>query len=163
MMYAFIRSMWIRGQRTAVNKSDFFEPPSIVWPRDTHFPGGNRCKIEIRIEYNCILHYFTLSIMYNSNGRRRLWCRIDDRQGAPAEMSAFFTKRLCVNSKDNSNFGMKDKKWQNRNTEVALWGSGVESTILRSTLFGKNSTLLRSTLLKRVIFDKIGKSSLFKE
>ena len=36
----------------------------------------------------------------------------------------FFTKRLCVNSKDNSNFGMKDKKWQNRNTEDALWGQG---------------------------------------
>ena len=68
-----------------------------------------------------------------------------------------------MNSKDNSNFGMKDKKWRNRNTEDALWGLGVGSTILRSTLFGKNSTLLRSTLLKRVIFDKIGKSSLFKE
>ena len=39
-------------------------------------------------------------------------------------MSAFFTKRLCVNSKDNSNVGMKDKKWQNRNTEDALWGQG---------------------------------------
>ena len=78
-------------------------------------------------------------------------------------MSAFFTKRLCVNSKDNSNFGMKGKKWWNRNTEDALWGSGVGSTILRSTIFGKNSTLLRSTLLKRLIFDKIENSSLFKE
>ena len=69
-------------------------------------------------------------------------------------MSAFFTKCLCVNSKDNSNFGMKDKKWRNRNTEDALWGSGVGSTILRSTIFGKNSTLVRSNLLKRVIFEK---------
>ena len=76
-------------------------------------------------------------------------------------MSAFFTKRLCVNSKYNSNFGMKDKKWRNRNTEDALWGSGVGITILRITIFGKNSTLLRSTILKRVIFDKIKKSSLF--
>ena len=40
----------------------------------------------------------------------------------------FLTKRLCVNSKDNSNFGMKDKKWWNRKTEDALWESGVEST-----------------------------------
>ena len=78
-------------------------------------------------------------------------------------MIAFFTKRLCVNSKENSNFGMEDKKYQNRNTEDALWGSGVGSTILRSTIFGKKSTLLRSTLLKRIIFDKIKKSGLFKE
>ena len=78
-------------------------------------------------------------------------------------MSTFFTKCLCVNCKDNSNFGMEDKKWRNRNTEEALWGSGVGSTILRSTIFDKNSSLLRSTLLKRVIFDKIERSSLFKE
>ena len=52
-------------------------------------------------------------------------------------MSAFFTKRLCVNSKDNSKFGMGDKKWQNINTEDALWGSGVGSNILRITIFGK--------------------------
>ena len=68
-----------------------------------------------------------------------------------------------MNSKDNSNFGMKEKNWRNRNTEDALWGSGVGSTNLRSTIFGKNSTLLRSTLLKRIYFDKIEKSSLFKE
>ena len=59
-----------------------------------------------------------------------------------------------MNSKDNSNFGMKDKKWGNINAKDALLGSGVGSTILRSTLFGKNSALLRSNLLKRVIFDK---------
>ena len=34
-------------------------------------------------------------------------------------------------------------------------GPGVGSTLLRSTLFGENSTPLRSTLLKRVVFDKI--------
>ena len=39
----------------------------------------------------------------------------------------------------------------------------VRKAILRSTLFGKNSTLLRSTLLKRGIFDKTEKSILFKE
>ena len=33
--------------------------------------------------------------------------------------------------------------------------SGVEINLLRSTLFGKNSTLLRSTLLKMIVFDKI--------
>ena len=77
-------------------------------------------------------------------------------------MSAFFTKHLCVNSKDNSNFGMEDKKWRNINTEDALWGSGLGNTILRSTLFGKNSTLLRSTLLKRIIFNKIENSTLLK-
>ena len=68
-----------------------------------------------------------------------------------------------MNSKDNSNFGMKDKKWRNRNIEDVLWGSGVGSTILRSTIFGKNSTLVRSNLLKRVIFDKIENSNIFKE
>ena len=57
---------------------------------------------------------------------------------------------------------MEDKKWRNRNTEDALWGSGVGSAILRSNIFGKNSTLLRSTLLKRVIFDKIENITLLK-
>ena len=52
-------------------------------------------------------------------------------------MSAFFTKRLCVNSEDNSDFGMEDKKWQNTNIEDTLWGSGVGSNIFRSTIFGK--------------------------
>ena len=74
----------------------------------------------------------------------------------------FLTKRVCVNSKDNSKFGMEDKRWRNRNTEYAMWGSVVGSTILRSTIFGKNSTLLRSTLLKGVIFDKIKNSTLLK-
>ena len=63
----------------------------------------------------------------------------------------FFTKRLFVNSKDNSNFGTEDKKWQKRNIEDALWGSGVGSIILRSTIFGENITILRSTLLKGVV------------
>ena len=39
---------------------------------------------------------------------------------------------------------------------------GVGSALLRSTLFGKNSTHLRSTLLKRVFFDKTEKSTLLK-
>ena len=56
-------------------------------------------------------------------------------------MSAYFTNCLFVNSKDNSNFGMEDKNWRNINTENALWGSGVGITILRSTIFGKSSTL----------------------
>ena len=65
-------------------------------------------------------------------------------------MSAFFlTKCLCVNSKDNSNFGMKDKKWRNRNTEEALWRSGVGSTILRCILFGNKSTPQKSTLFAK--------------
>ena len=77
-------------------------------------------------------------------------------------MSAFFTKRLCLNSKEISNFGMEYKRWPNKNTEDALWGSGVGSTILRSTILGKSSTLLRRTLLKRVNFNKIEKSNLLK-
>ena len=39
---------------------------------------------------------------------------------------------------------------------------GVGSTLLRRTVFGKNTTLLRSTLLKRVFFDKIEKSNILK-
>ena len=64
-------------------------------------------------------------------------------------MSAFFSKRLCVNSKDNSNFGMEDKNWQNRNTEDALWGLGLGSTLFRSTIFGQKSTPQNSTLLAK--------------
>ena len=45
----------------------------------------------------------------------------DDRQGALAEISAFFTNRLCVNSKDNSNFGWKTESGV-RYTVVAVWG-----------------------------------------
>ena len=74
----------------------------------------------------------------------------------------FFTKLICVNSKDNSDFCMEYQNWRNRNIEDALWSSGVGSTILRNTIFGKNSTLLRSTILKRVIFDKIEKSTILK-
>ena len=40
--------------------------------------------------------------------------------------------------------------------------AGVGSNLLGSTLFGKNSTLLRITLLKRVFFDKIENSNIFK-
>ena len=57
---------------------------------------------------------------------------------------------------------MEYQNWRNRNIEDALWSSGVGSTILRNTIFGKNSTLLRSTILKRVIFDKIEKSTILK-
>ena len=41
-------------------------------------------------------------------------------------------------------------------------GAKVESTLFRSTIFGKNSTLLSSTLMRRVVFDKIEKSTLLK-
>ena len=47
--------------------------------------------------------------------------RVDYVQGALAEMSDFFTKRLYINLKENSNFGWKTKS-SGRNTEVALWG-----------------------------------------
>ena len=39
---------------------------------------------------------------------------------------------------------------------------GIGITLLRSTLLGKNGTLLRSTLLKRVVFDQIENSTLLK-
>ena len=35
--------------------------------------------------------------------------RVDDQRGESAEMSAFFTKRLCVTFKENSNLGWKTK------------------------------------------------------
>ena len=40
--------------------------------------------------------------------------------------------------------------------------AGVWSTLLRITIFGKTSTLLRSTLLEGVVFDKIETSTLLK-
>ena len=40
--------------------------------------------------------------------------------------------------------------------------SGAGSTLLRSTIFGKKSNLLRSNILKRVVFVKIEKSTLLK-
>ena len=68
-----------------------------------------------------------------------------------------------MNSKDNSNFGMKDKEWWNRNTEDSLCGSGVGSTILRNTLFGKKKYSFEEYYFEKLIYDKIEKSSLFKE
>ena len=47
---SFISSMRIGGHKMPMKKSECFEPPSAVWPRGTHFPGGNRRKIEIRID-----------------------------------------------------------------------------------------------------------------
>ena len=70
-----------------MKKSEFFDPPSTAQPSGTHFPGGNRCKIEIIIEKKSMLIYFTVSIMFNSNGLQRLWDRGDDQQGASEEMS----------------------------------------------------------------------------
>ena len=35
----------------------------------------------------------------------------------------------------------------------------VASTLLRSSIFGKNSTILRSDILKREVFDRIEKST----
>ena len=35
--------------------------------------------------------------------------RFDNRQGALAEISAFFTKHLCVYFKENSNLGCETK------------------------------------------------------
>ena len=39
---------------------------------------------------------------------------------------------------------------------------GLKSNILRSNIFGKMSALLRSTLLKRLVFEKIEKSTILK-
>ena len=58
-------------------------------------------------------------------------------------MSAFFYQMSLCEFKRYFTFWDEDKKWWNRNTEDALWGSGVGSTILRSTL------------LKRGILDKL--------
>ena len=43
-----------------------------------------------------------------------------------------------------------------------VWWPGVGSTLLRSTLFFKNSTLLRINLLKTVVFDKTENINLLK-
>ena len=50
----------------------------------------------------------------------------------------------------------------NVRTNNMVTPSGVGITLLRSTNFGKNSTLLRSTLLKTVVFDKIENSTILK-
>ena len=47
--------------------------------------------------------------------------RVDNQLVASAEMSDFFTKRLCVTFNENSNLGWKTKS-DSRNTEDALWG-----------------------------------------
>ena len=54
-----------RGHWIPLKKSSYFEPPSTFWPSNTHLPWGYHRKIEIRIKYNFILLYFTISIMYN--------------------------------------------------------------------------------------------------
>ena len=48
------------------------------------------------------------------------------------------------------------------NRRELTFQAGVGSDIFRSTIFAKNSTLLRSNLLKRVVFDRIEKSPLLK-
>ena len=45
--------------------------------------------------------------------------RVDDQQGASAEMRDFFTKHICVNFKENSNLGWKTKSG-GRNVVVIL-------------------------------------------
>ena len=49
-MSAFISRTRIIFHQIPLNKADCFEPPYNVWPRGEHLPGGNRSKIEIRIE-----------------------------------------------------------------------------------------------------------------
>ena len=46
--------------------------------------------------------------------------RVDYVQGALAEMSDFFTKRLCMNFREDSNLGSKANSG-GRNIEVAVW------------------------------------------
>ena len=47
---------------------------------------------------------------------------VDYQQEVSAEMSAFFTNRLCMNFKDNSNLGWKTKIG-GRSTEVDFGGA----------------------------------------
>ena len=48
-------------------------------------------------------------------------------------------------------------------SDPSEWSPGVGSTLLRSTIFGKKSTLLRSTLLKRVFLIKSKRVLFLKE
>ena len=85
-----------------------FDPPSIVWPRFNHLPGGNQRKIEIIIEYDYILNYFTLSTMYNSDGQQQMG-RVDYLWGASEETSVFYQASWCE-FQIEFKFGMEDKK-----------------------------------------------------
>ena len=70
-----------------VKKSERFDSPSTVQPSGIHFPGGNRRKIKMRIEWNSILIYFTLYIIQNRSWRQ-LMGKVNGQRGVPAEMSA---------------------------------------------------------------------------
>ena len=51
-------------------------------------------------------------------------------------MSAFFTNRLCVNSKDNLNLGWRTKS-VGKNIDVALWGRKTDNIIKSIFLYLK--------------------------
>ena len=57
--------------------------------------------------------------MYNSDGWKKMG-GVDDQQGALEGMSDFFTKRLCMNFREDSNLGSKANSG-GRNIEVAVW------------------------------------------
>ena len=50
--------------RILVKKLGIFDPPSNVHPRNTHFHGMNRRRIDLRVEYKSILLFFAISYMY---------------------------------------------------------------------------------------------------
>ena len=49
-MYKFISRTRSRYHQTPVKKSVFLDPSSTICPSDTHFPGGNRRRIDLKIE-----------------------------------------------------------------------------------------------------------------
>ena len=68
-----------------------------------------------------------------SRGGRKLQDRGYNRQGESEEITDFFTKRLCVNSKKYPNLGWKTKSG-GRNIEDALWGRNTKN-LIESTYF----------------------------
>ena len=49
-LFNAIKRSRIRFHWTPVKKLELFDPPFTVWSNGTTLPGGNRRKIEIRIE-----------------------------------------------------------------------------------------------------------------
>ena len=47
-----------------LKKLGVFDPTSNVHPRNTHFNGMNRRRIDLRVEYKSILFFFAISYMY---------------------------------------------------------------------------------------------------
>ena len=62
-MADFAIRMRSRGQQIPMKKSKCFDPPFTVWQSNTNLPGGNQRKIDLIIENNSILFYFSPHVL----------------------------------------------------------------------------------------------------